>query len=75
MKRDILKQMQNPIEPIMPDDVEAFIKTDLGKKVHEYYMSELEFTMCEGYNEWLEMLTEEREKVKKLEQQLNALKK
>ena len=74
MKRDILKQMQNPIEPIMPDDVEAFIKTDFGKKVHEYYMAELEFTMCEGYNEWLEMLDEEREKVKKLVHQLSTIK-
>lgn len=74
MKRDILRQMHNPIEPIMPADVENFIKTDFGKKVEEYYMAELEFAMCECYNEWIEILNEEREKVKKLEQQLKAQK-
>ena len=76
---DIIERLKNkakgiPLqEPVMPEEIAEFIETDFGRKVHDYYMAELEFVMCEGYEEWLEMLNEERAKVKKLEQQLSEI--
>lgn len=69
-----LKEVLDPVEPEMPEDVAEFIKTDFGKKVHEYYMAELEFVMNEGYKEARDMVKEERRIAEELRKEIKRLK-
>jgi len=69
-----LKEYLHPTkEPEMPKEVEEFIKTEFGAKVKNYFMSELDYILKQGYNEAYEMVDEERKKVKALQKELEEL--